>query len=240
MITGKQMLQSPLSAVIGILMAFMALSPSWAEEPATDSPQDTILEDDLTPPQPFQVVGFGDSLMAGYRLAADKSFTAQLENALQAKGYNVSITNAGISADTTTGGLERIDWSVPDGTGLVILELGANDMLRGITPDLTEKNLDLMLARLQERKIPVIFVGMLSAPNLGKENADKFNPIYPRLAEKYHTVFYPFFLDGVAGEQNLQLDDGMHPNEKGVGVMVEKMLPLVEKTLTGLGVNHQP
>ena len=237
------MLRSSIWAVLGIVWGLVTVSPALAQDITLDEPQDnvqdSVLEDDLTPPQPFQIVGVGDSLMAGYRLAADKSFTAQLENALQAKGYNVAVTNAGISADTTTGGRERIDWSVPDGTGLVILELGANDMLRGITPDLTEQNLDFMLARLKERKIPVLLVGMLSAPNLGKENAAKFNPIYQRLADKYHVAFYPFFLDGVAGQQALQLDDGMHPNEKGVATMVEKMLPLIEKTLAGLGVNHQ-
>lgn len=237
------MLRSSIWAVLGIVWGLVMVSPALAQDITLDEPQDnvqdSVLEDDLTPPQPFQIVGFGDSLMAGYRLAADKSFTAQLENTLQSKGYNVTVTNAGISADTTTGGRERIDWSVPDGTGLVILELGANDMLRGITPDLTEQNLDFMLARLKERKIPVLLVGMLSAPNLGKENAAKFNPIYQRLADKYHVAFYPFFLDGVAGQQALQLDDGMHPNEKGVATMVEKMLPVIEKTLAGLGVNHQ-
>lgn len=224
------MLRSSLSALIGLFLGLSMISPISAQE--------TGLEEAVTPPQPFQIVGLGDSLMAGYRLDSDKSFTSQLEKALHDKGYNVTVTNAGVSGDTSTGGRERIDWSVPDGTGLVILELGANDMLRGITPDLTEENLDFMLARLQERHIPVLLAGMLSAPNLGQENADHFNPIYPRLAEKYHVAFYPFFLDGVAGNTALQLDDGMHPNDQGVGIMVEKMLPLIEKQLAALGVAH--
>lgn len=179
----------------------------------------------------IQLVGFGDSLMAGYLLAPTESYTAQLEAALKAKGHDVTVTNAGVSGDTTAGGLSRIDWSVPDGTGGVILELGANDALRGISPEQSEKNLDSILARLKERGIPVLLVGMLAPPNMGGDYAERFNPIYKRLAEKYGVPLYPFFLDGVTTVPGMQLEDGMHPNAKGVAAMVEKSLPVVEQFL---------
>lgn len=180
---------------------------------------------------PVQLVGFGDSLMAGYQLAPTESYTAQLEAALKAKGQNVTITNAGVSGDTTSGGLARIDWSVPDGTSGVILELGANDALRGISPEQSEKNLDAMITRLKARNIPIFLVGIFAPPNMGGDYADKFNPIYKRLADKYVLPLYPFFLDGVATVPGTQLEDGMHPNPKGVGIMVEKSLPAVETFL---------
>ncbi|CDN49872.1 arylesterase [Neorhizobium galegae] len=179
----------------------------------------------------IQLVGFGDSLMAGYQLAPSESYTAQLEAALKADGQNVVVTNAGVSGDTTAGGLSRIDWSVPDGTDGVILELGANDALRGISPEQSEKNLDAILARLKERKIPVFLIGILAPPNMGGDYAEKFNPIYKRLAEKYAVPLYPFFLDGVATISTLQLSDGMHPNAKGVAVMVEKTTEPVKSFL---------
>jgi acyl-CoA thioesterase-1 len=179
----------------------------------------------------INLVGFGDSLMAGYQLAPSESYTAQLEAALKAKGLNVMITNAGVSGDTTSGGLSRIDWSVPDGTGGVILELGANDALRGIAPEQSEKNLDAMLTRLKERGIKVLLAGILAPPNMGGDYAEKFNPIYKRLAEKHAVPVYPFFLDGVTTVPGMQLEDGMHPNARGVAVMVERTLPMVESFL---------
>ncbi|TKT82877.1 arylesterase [Aquamicrobium sp. LC103] len=179
----------------------------------------------------FKIVGLGDSLMAGYMLDAGESFPEKLEEALKARGHDVVITNAGVSGDTTSGGLSRLDWSVPDDTDLVILELGANDMLRGIPPELTERNLVSMIERLRERGIEILLAGMMAAPNLGSGYADEFNAIYPRLAEKYDLAFYPFFLDGVAAERSLLLDDGMHPNPQGVDRMVEGALPAVEKML---------
>lgn len=184
--------------------------------------------------QTLQIVGFGDSLMAGYQLAPTESYTAQLEAALKAKGHDVVVTNAGVSGDTTSGGLSRIDWSVPDGTNGVILELGANDALRGVAPEQTEKNLDAMLARLKERNIPVLLVGMMAPPNMGGDYGQRFNAIFPKLAAKYAVPLYPFFLDGVVTFQDLQLEDRMHPNEKGVAVMVEKSLPVVEEFLKSL------
>ena len=181
--------------------------------------------------EPYKIVGFGDSLMAGYGLDAGQSFPEKLEKALRDKGHDVVIAKAGVSGDTTSGGLARLDWSIPDGTQLVILELGANDMLRGIGPDITEKNLDAMLARLKERNIPVLLAGMRAAPNLGPDYQASFDNIYPHLAEKYGVALYPFFLDGVAADHTYLLEDGMHPNAVGIDRIVEKMLPTVEKTM---------
>ncbi|NTI43076.1 arylesterase [Rhizobium rhizogenes] len=174
----------------------------------------------------IQLVGFGDSLMAGYQLPPGDGFPAKLEAALKAKGLDVAIADAGVSGDTTSGGLSRIDWSVPDGTDGVILELGANDALRGIPPEDTEKNLDTIIARLKARSIPVLLAGMLAPPNMGSDYAAKFNPIYQRLADKYQLTLYPFFLDGVATHADLQLNDGMHPNPQGVDVMVQRFEPV--------------
>ncbi|TIT00378.1 arylesterase [Mesorhizobium sp.] len=181
--------------------------------------------------EPVEIVGFGDSLMAGFGLGPDEGFTQKLEAALRAKGHDVTITNAGVSGDTSSGGLSRLDWSVPDGTQLVILELGANDMLRGVSPDITQKNLDTMLAKLKQRKIAVLLAGMRAAPNLGADYQNGFDAIFPKLAEKYGVTLYPFFLDGVAGEPALQLEDGLHPNAKGIDRMVERILPDVEKAI---------
>ena len=183
----------------------------------------------------FTIVGFGDSLMAGYSLGPGQGFTDRLQAALKAKGHDVKVANAGVSGDTTSGGLARLDWSVPDGTRLVILELGANDMLRGVSPDIPEKNLDTMLAALKQRNIPVLLAGMRAAPNLGADYQKTFDAIYPNLAAKYDVPLYPFFLNGVAGHPDLQLEDGLHPNPKGVDVMVEGILPIVEKAIAAHG-----
>ena len=150
----------------------------------------------LVQAEPLRLVGLGDSLMAGYQLPAMDSYTAQLEKALKDKGLDIVIENAAVSGDTTSGGLARADWSVPDGTDGVILELGANDALRGIAPEDSEKNLDAMLARFKERGIAVMLIGMLAPPNMGEDYAARFNPVYKRLAEKYDVLLYPFFLDG--------------------------------------------
>jgi acyl-CoA thioesterase-1 len=181
--------------------------------------------------EPYRIVGFGDSLMAGYGLDAGQSFPEKLEKALRQKGHDVVIAKAGVSGDTTSGGLARLDWSIPDGTNLVILELGANDMLRAIDPEIAEKNLDAMLARLKKRNIPVLLAGMLAAPNLGPDYQSAFDAIYPRLAEKYGVALYPFFLDGVAADPSLLLEDRIHPNALGIDRMVERMLPTVEKAI---------
>lgn len=181
--------------------------------------------------EPYRIVGFGDSLMAGYQLAPGESYPERLEAALRAKGYDVTVANAGVSGDTTSGGLARLDWSVPDGTDLVILELGANDMLRGVSPAVTRSNLDAMIAELKERGIDVLLAGMLAAPNLGAEYGNAFNAIYTELAEKHDIPLYPFFLEGVTAQRSMLLEDGMHPSAAGVEEMVERSLPAVEELL---------
>jgi acyl-CoA thioesterase-1 len=181
-----------------------------------------------------RLVVFGDSLSAGYQLAAEAAFPAQLEAALKAKGHAVSVVNAGVSGDTASAGLERLDWSIPDGTGAVILELGANDALRGIDPAVTRKALAGMLARLKERHIPVLLAGMLAPPNMGRDYADRFNAIFGDLAREYAVPLYPFFLEGVAANQALLLADGMHPSPEGVAVIVRNILPAVEAFLATL------
>ncbi|WEX09853.1 arylesterase [Chelativorans sp. AA-79] len=181
--------------------------------------------------EPFSIVGFGDSLMAGYELAPDEGFTERLEAALREGGYEVTVANAGVSGDATSGGLSRLDWSVPDGTDLVVLELGANDMLRGLDPASTERNLSEIVERLQERGIGILLLGMYAAPNLGPDYQQAFNGIYPRLAEKYDLPLVPFFLEGVAGNASLQLADGMHPNAAGIDRMVQNVLPEVQKLI---------
>jgi acyl-CoA thioesterase-1 len=183
----------------------------------------------LAAAEPVQLVGFGDSLMAGYQLPQEDALPAQLQRALVAKGHDVVITNAGVSGDTTSGGLSRVDWSVPDGTDGVILELGANDALRGIPPDQSEKNLDQIISRLKARGIPILLVGVLAPPNMGAQYGETFNAIYPRLAAKHALPLYPFILDGVITERSLLLEDGMHPNTKGLAVMAQRMLPLAEE-----------
>ncbi|WP_262030326.1 arylesterase [Microvirga sp. Mcv34] len=184
--------------------------------------------------RPIRLVALGDSLSAGYNLPQEAAFPVVLEKALKAKGYNVEVANAGVSGDTSSGGLDRLDWSVPDGTDGVILELGANDMLRGLDPAGTRKNLTAIVERLKSRNIPVMLAGMYASRNLGSDYVQKFDGIYPEIAKTYDLVLYPFFLDGVAGEKSLNLPDGMHPTAKGVEVIVERMLPSVESFLARL------
>lgn len=182
----------------------------------------------------LQIVAFGDSLMAGYQLPAADAFPAKLEAALKAKGYDVAIANAAVSGDTTADGLARADWSIPDGTDGVILELGANDALRGLSPEDTKKNLDAILARLKERKIPVLLAGMQAPPNLGPDYAAHFNPIYPDLAKQYGAGLYPLFVEAYVLKPELKLDDGMHPNAKGVDAAVAAFLPAAEAFLKSI------
>jgi acyl-CoA thioesterase-1 len=182
----------------------------------------------------INLVGFGDSLMAGYELPPEQAFPAQLEKLLRAKGHDVAIANAGVSGDTTADGLARIDWSIPDGTKGVILELGANDALRGLSPEQSRDNLDQMISRLKARGIPVLLAGILAPPNMGADYEKAFNPIYEQLADKHGLDLYPFFLDGVAMQPQLQLKDGMHPNGEGTRVMAEKFLPAADVFLKSL------
>jgi acyl-CoA thioesterase-1 len=187
--------------------------------------------------RPLRVVALGDSLTAGYSLPADAAFPAQLQRALRSKGFDVEIANAGVSGDTSSGALERLDWALGEGADGVLVEIGANDMLRGTDPALTRKNIEAILARLQQRKIPALLTGMRAAPNLGPEYAQEFDRIYPDLAKKYDTAFYPFFLDGVAGHPERQLPDGMHPNREGVAIVVAGILPEVAAWLERIQKN---
>jgi acyl-CoA thioesterase I len=179
----------------------------------------------------IRIVALGDSLTAGYQLPPGDAFPVKLQAALRARGHQVSIENAGVSGDTSTGGLERLDWAVGDGVDAVILELGANDALRGIDPAVTRRSIDEILARLKARGIPVLVAGMLAPPNLGHAYGEAFGTIFPQLAEKHGALLYPFFLDGVAATAGLNLSDGMHPNAKGVDVIVERILPKVEELI---------
>src|SRR5436305_304364 len=165
---------------------------------------------------PVRVVVLGDSLSAGFGLSAEAAFPAKLAQALQAKGIAVAIENAGVSGDTASGGLGRLDWSVPDGTEAVIVELGANDALRGIDPKVTRTALETIIRRLKERHIAVLLVGMLAPRNLGPDDVQAFDSIYPQLAATYDVGLYPFILDGVAGERALNQADGLHPTAAGV------------------------
>jgi acyl-CoA thioesterase-1 len=181
--------------------------------------------------RPIRIVAFGDSLMAGYQLAMKDAFPAQLERALKAKGLNVQVANAGVSGDTTSGGLSRLDWSVPDGTDAVMVELGANDMLRGIDPNVTRAALEQIVSRLKQRGIEVMLCGMRAVPNYGEDYAKSFNAIYPELASANNLVFYPFFLEGIATDAKFNQRDGLHPTEAGVDTIVTRIIPKVEELI---------
>jgi len=181
--------------------------------------------------RPVKIVVLGDSLSAGLGLPADAVFPARLAQALNAKGIAVSVANAGVSGDTASGGLGRLDWSVPDGTDAVIVELGANDALRGIDPKLTKTALDTVLNKLKERHIAVLLAGMEAPRNMGSDYVQAFDAIYPALASTHPVTFYPFFLDGVATDPKLNQGDGLHPNAAGVDVIVARMLPQVEELI---------
>ena len=186
-----------------------------------------------TPPKRLLVLG--DSLTAGYGLDARDAFPARLEAALKAQGAAVAVIGAGVSGDTTAGGRTRLAWALASagakGPDAVIVELGANDGLRGLEPAATEANLDAILTNLKEQGVPTMLAGMLAPPNLGREYGTEFNAIYPRLAERHGVLLYPFFLDGVAAERALNQDDGIHPNAKGVEEIVRRILPYVKKLL---------
>lgn len=181
-----------------------------------------------------KIVVFGDSLVAGYGLDPGKGFPEQLAVALKNAHENLEIINAGVSGDTSSGGLARLDWSVPEGIDAVILELGANDALRGLQPKITRKNLETMITRLQERSIEVVLVGMKAPPNMGRSYEEAFNSIYPDLAAKYELIFYPFFLDGVIANPKLNQADAMHPTAEGIGVIVKLFIPTMDILLSRL------
>ena len=182
------------------------------------------------------ILAFGDSLTAGYGLPEAEGFTAQLERALRARGLEVRVKNAGVSGDTTAGGRARLAWTLGDEKpDLVLLELGANDALRGLDPEQMRRNLDAMLAELKRRELPVVLAGMQAPRNLGPEYREAYDRVFGELAEKYEAPLYPFFLDGVAMDPSLNQPDGLHPNAEGVAVIVERLAPLIERTLASGG-----
>jgi acyl-CoA thioesterase-1 len=181
--------------------------------------------------QPLRIVVLGDSLVAGLGLKPSEAFPAQLERALKERGHAVEVINAGVSGDTTAGGLDRVAWAVPERTAAVILELGANDALRGLDPRRAKANLDKIITTLKAGGAEVLLAGMLAPRNLGEPYTRAFDAIYPELAAKHGLLLYPFFLDGVALNAKLNLDDGLHPNSRGVAEITRKILPSVEQLI---------
>jgi acyl-CoA thioesterase-1 len=177
------------------------------------------------------IVAFGDSLTAGLDLPEKDSFPAQLERALKARGQEVKVINAGVSGDTASAGLARLDWAMPDDASAVIIELGANDALQGLDPAATKATLEKIITELKARGLPILLAGMEAPPNLGKEYVEQFRALYADLAQRYDLILYPFFLDGVALDDQYTLGDGMHPNAEGVARIVDGILPKVEELL---------
>jgi acyl-CoA thioesterase I len=184
--------------------------------------------------RPIRILAFGASIVAGYGLDAADSLPAQLEQALKAHGVDATVIDAGVSGDTSAGGLARLDWSLADNPDLVIVDLGGNDALRAIDPRTTEANLDAIVTRLKAEKRGVLIAGMLAPPNLGKDYADAFNAVFPAVAARHDVTLYPFLLDGVVADPALNQADGIHPNAAGVKVIVERMLPYVLQAIQRL------
>lgn len=207
------------STILALIMLLL-----WAA-PAPFAPRDARAE------AATRILAFGDSLTAGLGLAPQDVFPVRLAARLKADGYAVEVINAGVSGDTTSGGLARLDWSLADHPDVVLLELGANDALRGIDPTLTRSNLDTMLARLTAAHLKVLLIGMKAPGNWGTDYQKSFDAIYPALAKKYGVPLYPFFLDGVALDETLNQADGLHPNQAGVEVIVARMTPVIEGLL---------
>ncbi len=189
---------------------------------------------DTTRATPIKLAVLGDSLTAGYGLPSGAAFPARLQLALKEKGIETEMVNAGVSGDTTSGGRDRLDWSIPQGTQAVIVELGANDALRGVDPKVTRAALDDILKKLKARNIAVLLCGMYAPPNYGSDYTKAFNAIYPDLAKAYNVPLYPFFLTGVVGVAELTQPDGLHPTAAGVDTIVKQILPTVEAFLKPL------
>jgi acyl-CoA thioesterase-1 len=204
------------AALVNVLAGFLLLAAATFSGSAAE------------PGKPIRIAAFGDSLSSGYGLRQSQAFPAQLQKELKARGHNVVISNAGVAGDTTAAGLARLDWAIGEDVDAVILEFGANDALRGIDPKVTRENLKKMLAKLNERGLPVLLTGMRSPANWGDTYADDFDAIFPELAKEHRLDFYPFFLAGVVLDAKLNQDDGMHPNAKGVAEIVRQILPSVE------------
>jgi acyl-CoA thioesterase I len=200
-------------------MALMAAAAASAQTPG------------VRPAKPIKMVVLGDSLSAGLGLSASAAFPARLQKSLRIKGIEVDMINAGVSGDTSSGGRDRLDWSVPEGTEAVILELGANDAMRGIDPKLTRSALTDILTRLKARGVAVLLCGMVAPPNYGSDYSARFNAIYPDLAKSFGVPLYPFFLEGVAADAKLNQADGIHPTAEGVDVIVRNILPAVQAFL---------
>ena len=212
---GRRSLVFHLGLCCSMLLAIIAPAASAAEARA-----------------PLRIVAFGDSLTAGYQLALADAFPAQLERALKAAGHDVEIANAGVSGDTTAAALARLDWAIPDGTDAVILELGANDMLRGLDTAAARRNLEAMITRIKAKGATILLAGMRSVDNWGADYAQRFDAIFPELARQHGVALYPFFMDGVIGRPALSLADGLHPNPRGVGQIVAGIQPAVAQMIT--------
>lgn len=213
----------------GILIGAMSLfgiHDAQAADKAADNAANTAAGN-----APQTLMLYGDSLMAGYGLSHEDGFAPRLEAALRDAGHNVKVINSSVSGDTTAAGLSRLEWALVDDPDVVLLELGANDALRGVEPSQTRENLDAIIGKLRDRDVAVLLAGMMAPPNMGKEYGAEFNEIYPELAAEYQLAFYPFFLDGVAADSSLNQDDGIHPNADGVKVIVERILPQVINVL---------
>lgn len=189
---------------------------------------------------PIRIVAFGDSLTAGYGLPPGDAFPAQLEKALKARGHAVEVINAGVSGDTTAAALQRLDWAFPEKVDAAIVALGANDALRGIDPAQSRQNLDKILTKLKTKGIAVLLAGMKAPRNWGEDYVKQFDAVYPDLARKHDSLLYPFFLESVAFQPALNLDDGMHPNGKGVQLMVEAILPKVDELIARVQAKRGP
>lgn len=213
---------------VALTLAWLALGaiPAFAQVPRAQVPQPI-----LQAPEAVRVVVLGDSLSAGFELPQSASLPARLQTLLTQQGQNVEIINAGVSGDTASDGLARLDWSVPENADAVIVELGANDALRGIDPKITRAALDEILARLTKRGGKILIAGMIAPLNLGANYGAAFNPIFADLAARYGAILYPFILEGVTGESALQLRDRMHPNAEGTKRMAELMLPFVQQLI---------
>jgi acyl-CoA thioesterase-1 len=190
--------------------------------------------------KPVKILAIGTSLTQGYNLPPGTDFTAVLQTQLRAKGYDAAIVNAGVSGDTSAGGLARLDWALAEPYDAAIVEFGSNDALRGLSVEQTSANLDQILTKLKAKRIAVLFTGMKSPRNLGPEYVTAFDAVYPALAKKHDVLFYPFFLEGVAAELKLNQRDGIHPNEQGTLVIVRGILPYVEKLIAKVGVKPGP
>jgi acyl-CoA thioesterase-1 len=210
--------------LLSIVLAFFVAAPALAQPHAPSRPQPAS--------RPVRIMALGTSLTQGYGLPPGTEIPVQLQAALRAAGIDAIVVNAGVSGDTSADGLSRLDWALADKPDAAIIELGSNDMLRGLPPQNTEKNLRAILTRLKAAKIPVLLCGMGAQRNLGPEYVKQFDPIYPRLAREFGVLFYPFVLEGVAMKPELNQADGMHPNPAGVKVIVGKMLPLVKKLVS--------